>query len=77
MTSLYNSGIKDILNNLRINIQKKGYDNLRILSKIFRQMKSYDGSNKINKDEFLSGLRDVGILLPKSEAEVIFINFRN
>jgi hypothetical protein len=33
-------------------------------------MKSYDGYNKIDKDEFLFCLRDLGILLPKVAAEV-------
>ena len=33
-------------------------------------MKSYDGVNKIDKDEFLVALRDLGILLPKVAAEV-------
>lgn len=34
-------------------------------------MKSYDGIGKINKDEFLSGLRDIGILFPKIDSEII------
>ena len=34
-------------------------------------MKSYDGIGKINKDEFLSGLRDIGILFPKADSEFI------
>ena len=34
-------------------------------------MKSYDGIGKINKDEFLSGLRDIGILFPKLDSEII------
>jgi len=36
-------------------------------------MPSYDGKNKINKDELLSGLRDLGILIPKQAAEVILL----
>ena len=36
------------------NLDKKGYDSIRILGKVFREMNSYDGYNKINKDEFLS-----------------------
>ena len=32
-------------------------------------MNSYDGGYKVNRDEFLAGLRDMGILLPKSAAE--------
>jgi hypothetical protein len=68
------------LNYIKQNLESKGYDNLRIMGKIFREMGSYDGVNKINKDEFLAGLRDIGILLPKSAAEVfeyIFSYFRN
>ena len=45
---------------------------MRIMGKIFHEMASYDGYNKIYKDEFLSGLRHLGILLPKQAAEVIF-----
>ena len=78
MTSHINSAsIGDIINIIRISILKKGYENLRILGKIFRQMKSYDNYDKINKDEFLSGLRDIGILLPKSDAEVFYFSIRN
>jgi hypothetical protein len=40
------------------------------MGKNLREMKSYDGLNKIDKDEFLAGLRDLGILLPKLAAEV-------
>ena len=34
-------------------------------------MNSYDGKGKINKDEFLSGLRDIGILFPKIDSEIL------
>jgi Ca2+-binding EF-hand superfamily protein len=34
-------------------------------------MNSYDGVGKINKDEFLFGLRDIGILFPKIDSEVL------
>lgn len=78
MTSQFNSAsIGDILNAIRLSILKRGYENLRILGKIFRQMKSYDFNDKINKDEFLSGLRDIGILLPKCDAEVFYFLTRN
>lgn len=32
-------------------------------------MKSYDGRGKINKDDFLIALRDIGILFPKVDSE--------
>ena len=38
-------------------------------------MSSYDGVGKINKDEFLSGLRDIGILFPKLDSEIIVQHF--
>lgn len=44
------------------------------MGKIFREMKSFHGFSKINKDEFLAGLRDLGIVLPKYEVEVISFN---
>ena len=56
---------------IRQNLLKKGYDNLRILGKNFREMPSYDGFNKVNRDEFLVVLRDLGILLPKDFSEVL------
>ena len=72
MTSHLNYTIDEILNFLKENLDKKGYDSNRILGKVFREMKSYDGFSKINKDEFLAGLRDTGVLLPKSASEVNF-----
>jgi len=70
MTSQLNYTIDEILKHVKENLDKKGYDSIRILGKVFREMNSYDGYNKINKDEFLAGLRDGGVLLPKSAAEV-------
>jgi hypothetical protein len=59
-------------------LSKKGFDAIRILSKTFKQMSSYDGGNKINKDEFLATLRDMDIVLSKNVADVFcFVNFRN
>lgn len=55
------------------------------MGKIFRQMDSYDRNKKVNKDDFLFGLREVGISLSKQESDVLltflekdndgFINF--
>jgi hypothetical protein len=69
-TSQNNFSIQEILDFIKENLEKKGYNSIRILGKTFREMNSYDGVNKINKDEFLNALRDAGILLPKSAAEV-------
>jgi len=65
-----NFSIQEILDYIKEKLNLKGYDSYRILGKVFRGMTSYDGINKINKDEFLFGLRDIGVLLPKAGAEV-------
>ena len=59
-----------VLTFIRENLEKKEFEAFRILGKNFRQMNSYDGGYKVNRDEFLAGLRDIGILLPKTAAEV-------
>lgn len=51
-------------------LNKKGFNALRILGKNLRQVPSYNGYNKINKDQFLAVLRDMDILLPKANSEV-------
>jgi len=51
-------------------LNKKGFDSLRILGKNLRQVSSYNGYNKIKKDQFLAVLRDMDILLPKANSEV-------
>ena len=56
---------------IRQNLLKRGFDNLRMLGKNFREMPSYDGFNKIHRDEFLLVIRDLGIILPKYAAEVL------
>ena len=41
------------------------------MGKIFRQMDSYDRNKKVNRDDFLFGLREVGISLSKNESDVL------
>jgi hypothetical protein len=36
-------------------------------------MDSYDGNKRLDKDEFLIGLREHGVQLTKQEAEVLFL----
>ena len=56
--------MKDIIN-------KRGVDSIRLTGKIFRQFESYDGKNKLNKEDFLFGLRECGIILQKEDEEII------
>ena len=46
-----------------------GYDQIRIIGKNLRNTKTYNGINKIEKDDFLTCLRDIGLLLPKAANE--------
>ena len=53
-------------------MEKRGSETIRVMGRLFRQMNSYDGNRKINKEEFLLGLREVGINPTKQESEVLF-----
>ena len=46
-----------------------GYDQIRIIGKNLRDTPSYNGANKIEKDDFLTCLRDIGLFLPKAAHE--------
>lgn len=46
-----------------------GFDTVRIIGKNLRETRTYNGCNKINKDDFLTCLRDIGLLLPKAANE--------
>jgi len=52
-------------------MEKRGSETIRIMGKLFRQMNSYDGDRKVNPDDFLLGLREVGINPSKQECEVV------
>jgi len=54
-------------------MEKRGSETIRIMGKLFRQMNSYDGDRKVNPDDFLLGLREVGINPSKQECEVKLI----
>ncbi len=43
------------------------------MGKTFRKMSSYDGSNKISRDDFYLALRELGIILNKTDIEVFKI----
>ena len=46
-----------------------GYDAVRTIGKNLRDTPTYNGLNKINKDDFLTCLRDIGLFLPKAANE--------
>ena len=54
---------------LRQKIFGMGYDAIRIIGKKLREAPTYNGNNKINKDDFLICLRDSDLFLPKAANE--------
>jgi len=66
----------EIIQFIKDTLDKKGVDKVRSLGKLFRQMESFNGTSKVNKDEFLAGLRDQGVSLQKLHQEVV-VEFYN
>jgi len=63
--------IKIGLNRIKDYLSKKGFESLRSIGKTFRKMKSYDGYNKISKEDLKLAFRDLGINLDKDDLNVI------
>ena len=53
-------------------MQKRGAKTIRSLGRTFRALDSFDGNKKIDREEFLTGLRENGVELTKPEAEILF-----
>lgn len=51
-------------------LNEKGPFTIRSLGKTFRGFESYDHSGKIDKDEFLIGLKENGVQLSKQQTDV-------
>jgi len=58
------------LNRIKDYLSKKGFEIIRGMGKTFRKMRSYDGLNKISKDDLRSALKELGINLLKEDVEV-------
>ena len=66
--------VLEVINKAKDIINKRGVESIRSSGRVFRQFPSYDGKDKVNKDDFIFGLRECGINLPKHELDVI-MNF--
>ena len=64
-----------VINKAKDIINKRGVESIRSTGRIFRQFNSYDGKDKVNKDDFLFGLRESGINLPKEDQDKILAYF--
>jgi Ca2+-binding EF-hand superfamily protein len=56
--------VKDQLN-------KKGAETIRSTGKFFRGMSSYDGNNKVMREEFVQWFKELGLILSRQELEVL------
>jgi Ca2+-binding EF-hand superfamily protein len=65
------STVLQVINKAKDIINKRGVESIRSTGRVFRQFDSYDGKDKVNKDDFLFGLRESGINLPKEEQDVV------
>ena len=66
---IYNNIYNIVITFLRQKIFSMGYEQIRIIGKNLRDTPTYDGANKIEKDDFLTCLRDIGLFLPKAANE--------
>ena len=67
--------VLQVINKAKDIINKRGVESIRSTGRVFRQFDSYDGKDKVNKDDFLFGLRESGINLPKEDQDVILTFF--
>jgi len=65
----------EVLTELRDTLNRRGAKAIRGLGKAFRSMDSFDGNNKVDRNEFLVGLQEFGIQLSKNDATILFTYF--
>jgi len=58
------------LQKVRDALNARGAHTIRSLGRVFRQMDSYDGNKRVDRDEFLIGLKENGVQITKQEANV-------
>eukprot|EP01016_Furgasonia_blochmanni_P052528 TRINITY_DN8387_c0_g1_i2.p1 TRINITY_DN8387_c0_g1~~TRINITY_DN8387_c0_g1_i2.p1 ORF type:complete len:301 (-),score=83.24 TRINITY_DN8387_c0_g1_i2:62-904(-) len=49
----------------------KGNNVIRRLGKVFRQLRSFDGAKKVDTDDFIIALKELGIPLSRQESDVL------
>lgn len=63
--------MKLVLQKVRNALEARGSKTIRSLGRTFRELDSYNGDSKVDRDEFIVGLRENGVNLSKQEFEVI------
>jgi len=60
-----------LLQKVRDALNARGPNTIRSLGRVFRQLDSYDGNKKVDRDEFLIGLKENGVTISKQEANAL------
>ena len=60
-----------ILQRVRDQIFARGAKTIRGLGRTFRALDSYDGNKKVDRNEFLVGLKENGVQITKDEANIL------
>ena len=56
---------------MRSSLEARGVKTIRSLGKAFKNIDSYQGDRKIDKEEFYVGLKEYGATITKPEAELL------
>ena len=56
---------------IKSQLQTRGATTIRGISRVFRQMDSFDGNKKVDFEEFITGLRDIGVKATNAEFEAL------
>ena len=63
---------QELLSMVREQLQARGAKTIRGLGRVFRNIDSVDGNRKIDRGEFLSGLKELGLQPSQDQADVSF-----
>ena len=64
-----------VLAYIRDTLQRRGARGIRGLGRVFRQMDSFDGNRKVDRNEFMVGLRECGVQLEDQQMGELFDYF--
>ena len=67
--------VLEVLNVLREQLNKRGSKTIRNLGRTFRALDSFDGNRKVDRSEFVVGMRENGVNLSAQEYNQLFDYF--
>ncbi|KRX06073.1 hypothetical protein PPERSA_01151 [Pseudocohnilembus persalinus] len=63
-----NSNNGSIISRVRQQLEQRGARTIRGLGRVFRQLDSFDGNKRVDRNEFFVGLKECGVQLTQEEA---------